>query len=767
MATQGYHAHRVDVTTLMGCLVSHPVGRFLVRPTHSCPYAFKNGLLPLSLFVCHTKPLIRLCMKYVRMRTTTHQETHHTTQTNTLVYITHVEQPNDDDIEWLLTGETLETPASPSEMITIEVKDLPEDIDTVSWETDTWYFFGGLRELDSTDNYVADVLFEFDNRGMPLRDDWMYPSNRTNRHSRFFAGQTLTNSQPLHTQSQSKSTLSTQSPKYQSMNQNPSVDNIDTGTTASTHSLRSHTQPTAQSNISENTIGMATGGEKDSNNFRDNVQNHYIPEVEAFSHEGLFSEYYFERGNENATNTNTLFYPSYATAVSPHPITNDTETFITVGLNSNIPQDMFESPPLNLVAVIDISGSMKHPFDEYYYDGFGNKIHANKNQTDDAETKMEAAIEALKGVTKHLDERDRFGVVLFNSEANVAKPLREVSKTDMDAIREHINELEAGGSTNMSAGLEEAYNMLRPARDQPTIEQHDSIVENRVVFLTDEMPNTGQTNRGDLVNMIDDAASDEIYTSFIGVGLDTNTELGDELSNVTGANHYFIHTPEEFTQRLDEEFEYMVTPLVFDLRLELETENATIKNVYGAPSVKPDTGEVMNVATLFPSKTEKEQTKGGVILIELDRENVDTVELSASWRERDGTSSRVTETVELPSNETYDNTGIRKAIVLARYCNALQSWAKAVREHDNTIQQEYEREIPVFDGMVDQISEFVTGKWEHSSVSYTPVYNETLDTIRTYVDNHIGILNEPQLKNEVELLSKILGDNEQKNENAD
>ncbi|CAF1656977.1 unnamed protein product, partial [Didymodactylos carnosus] len=44
------------------------------------------------------------------------------------------------------------------------------------------------------------------------------------------------------------------------------------------------------------------------------------------------------------------------------------EYYMTVGFNSNLRTDTFKRNPLNLVVVIDVSGSMSSSFDRYYYD---------------------------------------------------------------------------------------------------------------------------------------------------------------------------------------------------------------------------------------------------------------------------------------------------------------------------------------------------------------------------------------------------------------
>ena len=56
------------------------------------------------------------------------------------------------------------------------------------------------------------------------------------------------------------------------------------------------------------------------------------------------------------------------------------------------------------------------------------------------------------------------------------------------------------------------------------------------------------------------------------------------ITKVRGANYYSVHSTKEFKTRMDDEFEYMVTPLVFDLQLSLTATGYEIEKVYGSPS---------------------------------------------------------------------------------------------------------------------------------------------------------------------------------------
>ena len=136
-----------------------------------------------------------------------------------------------------------------------------------------------------------------------------------------------------------------------------------------------------------NNIGFSTGGAKDTNNFRENIKNGYFPISTDITYNGLFYDYYFDTGKK--TQSEHLFSPSYSCANSKDPISSKNEYYITVGLNSNIRETDFQRKKLNLVIVLDISGSMFSIFSSYYYDGLLNGKKNISKSDDDNKTKME------------------------------------------------------------------------------------------------------------------------------------------------------------------------------------------------------------------------------------------------------------------------------------------------------------------------------------------------------------------------------------------
>lgn len=499
-------------------------------------------------------------------------------------------------------------------------------------------------------------------------------------------------------------------------------------------------------------LGFAVGGAKDVNNMRDNVENGYLPLPSSITCEGLFYDYYFDTGKQGRAEH--LFEPSYSRAVSPDPISGEAERYLTVGLNSNLTEDAFERKDLDLVIVMDVSGSMNAPFDEYYYDG-GTKKELREEQL--KKNKMQVAKEAVRALMGQLQPNDRLGIVVFNNQAILAKPLRKVRRTDMEAIDGHIDEVRAGGGTKMSAGMEMATNLYDKLENPDPTRR-----EQRIIFLTDAMPNLGRTGKESLGGMFKKNAKNRIYTTFIGVGVDFNTRLVETINKARGANHYSVHSPEQFKNRMGRDFEFMVTPLVFNLQLQLDAKGYRIEKVYGSPEADESTGELMKVKTLFPSRTKEGKTKGGVVLLKLQQTDATDGEivLRASYENRSAETFSVTKEVNIPAekDEFYDNSGIRKAILLSRYAEMLRNWTtdqrKALKD-DKPVHPEITREKGIV--ICPPIRMRRLGKWEQKSVplQVSDTYRKLFKGFFSYMQSEMKKLGDKQLKKELKILKKL------------
>lgn len=492
-------------------------------------------------------------------------------------------------------------------------------------------------------------------------------------------------------------------------------------------------------------IGFSTGGAKDINNFRENIEQGYLPIPTDITYEGLFYDYYFDTGQQKECKK--LFCPSYSYAVSKDPFSEEPEHYLSVGLNSGISD--FERKKLNLVVVLDYSGSMGSPFDQYYYDRFGNKVEQKAEES--GKTKMEIADQSVVALLNHLNEDDRFSLVVFSDDAFLVDPLTPLSDKDPERLKEQILGIKEYGGTYMEAGMKKGTTLF-----DRYLEANKSEYENRIIFLTDAMPNIGETGESELLRMLEDNAAKGVYTTFIGIGVDFNTELVEKITKIKGANYYSVHSAGEFKERMDDEFDFMVTPLVFDLVLDLDAPGYEIEKVYGSPEADQATGEIMKVNTLFPSKAEEGQVKGGMVLIKLKKLSPEgMMKLKVSYKDRNGIEDSDEALVEVPDVEPdyYQNDGIRKAILLSRYADLLKDWTIDERK----AAQSGQRVVPVvtFDsGIVIPIE---LGEWERQSLplQVAEPYRKLFGVFGRYFEEESLAAGDDNLQQEQVVLEKL------------
>ena len=504
-------------------------------------------------------------------------------------------------------------------------------------------------------------------------------------------------------------------------------------------------------------IGFSIGGAKDINNFRENIKNDYFPIYSDITYNGLFYDYYFDTGKK--TKSEYLFSPSYSCAISKDPIKNMNEDYITVGLNSNIKESDFQRKKLNLVVVIDVSGSMNSKFYSYYYDCFSDDITNTMKSDDDNKSKMEIANESVNILIDQLKADDRFGIVIFNEVAKIAKQIELVSETDIKNIKKNILEIKSFGGTNIKAGYSEATKLLEKYKNSSKSEY-----ENRIILITDAMPNYDTTSPEGLLSYIKDNADKGIYTTFIGVGVDFNTKLIEKISDVKGANYFSVHNSKEFKERMGEQFEYMVTPLVFDLSLNLKSDDYNIEMVYGSDSLNSQKGNFMKVNTLFPSKnSEKGKVKGGIVLVKLKEKTEKAngkLELEVSYKDRNGEEYKNTQTINFDKNkneEFYDNSGIRKAIVLTRYANILKNWILFERTEDKKFMVGKNKGIVDLFYTEDEVFK-ILGEHERMSVKLkvSEEYKEIFRIMKDYILKENKEIMDDTLLKEIEILDLLI-----------
>ncbi len=161
--------------------------------------------------------------------------------------------------------------------------------------------------------------------------------------------------------------------------------------------------------------------------------------------------------------------------------------------------------------------------------------------------------------------------------------------------------------------------------------------ENRIILLTDGDPT--DFNGDDLMelnmkysNQYKIDCKRNIYSSFIGVGLEFDDEFIVEINECRGSNYLTVFSEKQFINAMNKEFDLMVTPILFDITMELRSSDNSciIEGVYGIDNTMDIgrilNGEIIKKKTLFPYKQNverKQESKGGMVLIKIGDKYID------------------------------------------------------------------------------------------------------------------------------------------------
>ena len=207
-----------------------------------------------------------------------------------------------------------------------------------------------------------------------------------------------------------------------------------------------------------------------------------------------------------------------------------------------------ERPPIELVAIIDCSGSM---------DG----------------EKMLAMQDTLRFLVKHaLNEKDKLGLVTFEETVQADVQLTKMDTAGQAHALRFISRMKADGKTNLHLGLVHGIRCLR-APERSHRSQTPSTPCNRVIFFfTDGKANRGVTDTSTLlheVKMAMERGGEDIVLHTFGYGADHNATKLSALAMQHFGMYYFIETPEDISVSFTDCLGGVVGSVAKDARLEL------------------------------------------------------------------------------------------------------------------------------------------------------------------------------------------------------
>src|SRR5215470_1024868 len=248
------------------------------------------------------------------------------------------------------------------------------------------------------------------------------------------------------------------------------------------------------------------------------------------------------------------------------------EAVLQVGFSTALENDRQDLRPINLALVIDKSGSMADS------------------------DKMSRVKSALMALVSRLRDVDALSIVVFDSDAQVLLPACRA--IDRGMIKQLIQRIEPGGSTNIHAGLMLGY--------QEASKNYRRDATNRVILLTDGIANQGETAPEKIAQDSKRFNDEGIDLATIGVGLDLNKDLLRQLAQSGRGLFHFVAGAQDIEKVFIDELQSLISPVAYD------------------PNVEIDYDPSLELAQIYGYQPE---LRKGVVKIKLDNMNNDLTEV--------------------------------------------------------------------------------------------------------------------------------------------
>lgn len=224
---------------------------------------------------------------------------------------------------------------------------------------------------------------------------------------------------------------------------------------------------------------------------------------------------------------------------------NDETELLMVGINTKgFDAVLDERPAMNLVFLIDVSGSM--------YD----------------DNKLPLVQKSFSMLTDNLTSADRVSIVTYAGSDEVV--LEGADGNDRKKILRAINDLEAGGSTAGAAGINTAYDIAQ--------KYFIDGGNNRVILATDGDLNVGLSSESELTRLIEEKRESGVFLSVLGFGTGNYKDNRLEaLADYGNGNYSYIDSEKEAKKVLVDEMSGTLFTVAKDVKFQLEFNPANVK----------------------------------------------------------------------------------------------------------------------------------------------------------------------------------------------
>lgn len=198
-------------------------------------------------------------------------------------------------------------------------------------------------------------------------------------------------------------------------------------------------------------------------------------------------------------------------------------------------------PPLNLAAVLDVSGSMRGE-------------------------KMEQTKEAVRRALRFLRDGDLISLATFSDEPHRVLDPAPVSAKTQEILDHKLNHVRAGGMTALCGGLELGIEQADENRLDNTL----------VLLLSDGQANVGETDIERVGVRASEARKRGMVVSTLGVGADYNEALMTEIAVQGGGRYYHIQDASQIVPTLTGELGEAADLAARDIRIQIRLPQGAV-----------------------------------------------------------------------------------------------------------------------------------------------------------------------------------------------
>lgn len=366
--------------------------------------------------------------------------------------------------------------------------------------------------------------------------------------------------------------------------------------------------------------GVSFGGAQDIGLLREILERGEIPGPDTFDANGFFNEHFNAPPPALCGN---LLCAVPGLSVGRGWIDGRHQAALQVSVISTADPASYERLPMNLVVVVDHSGSMA---------------------SDGRLTKVKVGLHAL---IDGLRDEDRLAVVEFDDEADIVAPFAPA--LDRPSLHAVVERMQPAGATNIHDGLRLGFVLLG---DAPPSER-----QNRVILLSDGLATAGDTSQTSIMQMARGFVERGIGLTTIGVGADFDVNLMRGLAEQGAGNFYFLEDAAAATEVFTDELDYFMQPIALDVQLEaVASPGYRFGEVVGSRLwyAEPTRGAMQIPAVFVASRTSQggepgRRGGGSMIFIQLTPSDgtIDRVaSVTLSYR-APGSTERISQTIAL------------------------------------------------------------------------------------------------------------------------